>query len=82
MKHPDDPKKPLITRVPYPQTTVTAKAWCKRYGVPLADLARHNDLPRVILSDLLRGQLVGLRGKAHQGAIVLGLKPDPTKTTA
>lgn len=69
--------RPSITRVPYPQTPATAAAWTKAHGVVVAELARHNNLPRLVLVDLLRGRLRGHRGQAHRAAIVLGLKPDP-----
>lgn len=72
--------RPPITRVPYPQTPDTASAWAKAHGVAVADLARWNDLPRLVLVDLLRGRLRGHRGQAHRAAIVLGLKPDPEAT--
>ncbi len=68
---------PPITRVPYPQTPATASAWVKAHGVAVAELARHNDLPRLVLVDLLRGRLRGHRGQAHRAAIVLGLKAEP-----
>lgn len=68
---------PPIVRVPYPQTPATAAAWVKAHGVAIAELARHNNLPRLALVDLLRGRLRGHRGQAHSAAIVLGLKPDP-----
>lgn len=71
--------KPLPQRVPYPQTPETAKTWIVANGVCVSDLARAHGVPRPILVDLLRGQLVGLRGSAHKGAIVLGLKADPSK---
>lgn len=73
---------PLIARVPYPQTPETARAWIKAHGVVITDLAHLNNLPRLALSDLLRGKLRGQRGQAHRAAVVLGLKPDPTETTA
>lgn len=72
--------RPPITRVPYPQTPKTAAAWVKAHGVAVADLARHNGLPRLVLVDLLRGRLRGHRGQAHNAAIVLGLKPEPEAT--
>ena len=64
-------------RVPYPQTPATSAAWIKAHGVAVAELARQHQLPRLVLVDLLRGKLRGHRGLAHQGAIVLGLKPEP-----
>ena len=69
------PVAPL--RVPFPQTPQSAAAWCKAQGITVAGLARANDLPRLVLVDLLRGRLAGNYGKAHRAAIVLGLKPEP-----
>lgn len=69
--------EPLPSRVPYPQTPQTAHAWIRANGVCVTELARANDVPRLILVDLLREKLRGHRGQAHKGAIVLGLKADP-----
>ena len=71
---------PALKALPYPQTSDTASAWVKAHGVAVADLARLNNLPRLVLVDLLRGRLRGHRGQAHRAAIVLGLKPDPEAT--
>ncbi len=49
-------------------------------ALAVAELARHNNLPRLVLVDLLRGRLRGHRGQAHRAAIVLGLKPNPETT--
>jgi gp16 family phage-associated protein len=68
--------------LPYPQTPQSAATWIKANGVAVADLARRNSLPRLILVDLLRGKLRGHRGQAHLGAIVLGLKRDPAEVMA
>ena len=51
-----------------------------RFGQSVNTLARWNNLPRLVLVDLLRGRLRGHRGQAHRAAIVLGLKPDPEAT--
>lgn len=72
---------PLPLRVPYPQTPETAHQWLAAHGVAVSDLARHNDVPRSTLVDLLRGKQKGRYGQAHVGAIVLGLKPDPETIT-
>ncbi|MCW5650518.1 MAG: hypothetical protein KIS62_12295 [Ramlibacter sp.] len=78
MKRRNNPvARPPTTRVPYPQTPERAHAWIKAHGIAVADLARWNNLPRLVLVDLLRGRLRGHRGQAHRAAIVLGLKPDP-----
>lgn len=68
---------PACIRLPYPQTPATARQWLEAHGVAVADLARRNELDRTTLVDLLRGKQRGLRGQAHRGAIVLGLKPEP-----
>ncbi len=74
--------QPPRPRVPYPQTAETSAAWIKANGITVAALARHNQVPRPILVDLLRGRLCGNYGKAHLGAIVLGLKPEPAGAAA
>lgn len=68
---------PPPPRVPYPQTPKTAHAWLQARGIAVTDLSRYHQVPRSTLVDLLRGKQRGLRGKAHLGAIVLGLKPEP-----
>lgn len=68
---------PVLKALPYPQTPETAHQWLLANGVAVADLARWNSLPRLVLVDLLRGRLRGHRGQAHRAAIVLGLKPEP-----
>lgn len=76
MKHSTTP--PLAPRVPYPQTPETAHQWLSAHGVNVSELARQHRVPRNTLVDLLRGKQKGRRGQAHKGAIVLGLKPEPT----
>lgn len=71
---------PLPLRVPYPQTPETSYQWLVAHGVPVAELARQNQVPRSTLVDLLRGKQKGRYGQAHRGAIVLGLKPAPANT--
>lgn len=68
-------------RLPYPQTPTTAKAWIEAHGLTVTDLARRNGVPRDTLVDLLLGRGKGRYGKAHRGAIVLGLKPEPVVAT-
>lgn len=69
----------VITQLPYPQTVQSARTFIVANGLSISQLARDNDLPRLVLQDLLRphGQLKGMRGQAHHAAIVLGLKPAP-----
>lgn len=76
------PVRPPITKVPYPQTPATAHAWIKAQGVTVTDLARLNNVARLVMVDLLRGRLRGHRGQAHRAAIVLGLKPEPQTAEA
>ena len=74
------PRGPVLKALPYPQTPETAHQWLVDHGVAVTELARHNNLPRLVLVDLLRGRLRGHRGQAHRAAIVLGLKPNPETT--
>ncbi|MDP3652442.1 MAG: hypothetical protein Q8R67_12240 [Rhodoferax sp.] len=67
----------VVTNLPFPQTTTTAKEWIRAHGVNVAELARHHDIDRLVFADLLRGRLHGYRGKAHKASIILGLKADP-----
>lgn len=52
--------------------------WLRANGVNLSELARQHGLPRQVLVDLLRGKRKGHRGQAHEAAILLGLKDDPS----
>ena len=49
--------------LPYPQTTQSAQ--------------RYFGFERTVVEHLLRGQLKGRRGMAHEAAIKLGLKEQP-----
>lgn len=67
--------------LPYPQTPASASAWFKLHGICLSHWARHFDLHRFDVIDLLRtGKLKGNWGRAHRAAVLLGLKPTPTGT--
>ncbi|MCL4759747.1 MAG: hypothetical protein KJZ96_15540 [Rhodocyclaceae bacterium] len=63
--------------IPYPQTPSSARAWIRAHGLCQTELARRIGVSRLIVVDLLRGQLKGHRGDAHRAAIALGLKADP-----
>ncbi len=63
--------------LPYPQTPESANAWFISHGICKSHWAEAQGIPRMILVDLLRGRLKGLRGEAHRAAIALGLKADP-----
>lgn len=65
------------TRVPYPQTIETCRAWLHAYGVTIAWLARANGMSRWPFVELLIGRQKGLRGASHRADIILGLKPEP-----
>jgi gp16 family phage-associated protein len=68
---------PSSAPLPYPQTPASANAWFVRHGVCKAQWARDMGFDRMVVVDLLRGRLKGLRGDAHLVAIALGLKADP-----
>ena len=68
------PKKSRLVSVPFPQTPESAAAWLKANGIPVTQIAREHCIPYSILVDLLRNRLQGNYGKAHEGAIALGLK--------
>lgn len=70
-------KSPSATALPYPQTPDSANDWFIRNGVCKSDWARDMGLERMVVVDLLRGRLKGLRGQAHDAAVALGLKADP-----
>jgi gp16 family phage-associated protein len=74
----------VIKRLPYPQTVQSARTYIVAHGLSVSQLARDNNLPRLVVQDLLRpnGQLKGMRGQAHLAAIVLGLKPAPDTPAA
>lgn len=63
--------------LPYPQTPESANAWFIRHGICKTHWAQAQGINRMILVDLLRGRLKGLRGEAHNAAVALGLKADP-----
>lgn len=46
-------------------------------GVTVTDWARANGFTANIVYTLLSGRTRGRRGKAHQAAVALGLKPRP-----
>lgn len=70
-------KTPSSAPLPYPQTPESAKAWFARHGINKSAWARDLGIDRMVMVDLLRGRLKGLRGEAHHAAIALGLKADP-----
>ena len=60
--------------MPAPLTTEQARAELDRKGISLAEFCRRNDLNSNLVSDLLNGRKKGLRGKAHNAAVLLGIK--------
>lgn len=64
-------------QLPYPQTPESVNAWFISHGICKTDWAKAHEINRMVLVDLLRGRLKGLRGEAHRAAIALGLKADP-----
>ena len=69
----------MKTPLPRFQSPEACAAWLRANGVNVSQLARDNGLPRLVLVDLLRGKRKGLRGQAHQAAVLLGLQDDPSK---
>ncbi|SED48902.1 hypothetical protein [Pseudomonas anguilliseptica] len=63
--------------LPYPQTPESANAWFIRHGICKTHWAQAQGINRMILVDMLRGRLKGLRGEAHRAAVALGLKANP-----
>ncbi|MFN3987606.1 MAG: hypothetical protein ACK4KV_19115 [Rhodocyclaceae bacterium] len=74
---PKNAPAPVATLIPYPQTPASARAWIRAHGLCQTEIARTIGVNRLIVVDLLRGQLKGHRGDAHRAAIALGLKADP-----
>jgi len=68
----------MTTPLPRFKSPKDCHNWLRAHGINVSELARANDLPRLVLVDLLRGRNKGYRGKAHRAAILLGLKDDPT----
>lgn len=53
------------------------RAELRAYGVNLRAWCRERNLPYYTVRDVLHGKSKAVRGKAHQAAVALGLKPDP-----
>lgn len=68
---------PPPTRIPFPQTAQSARAWMHAHGMTVVGLARHHGMSRWPFVELLLGRQKGLRGNVHRAAIILGLKPEP-----
>lgn len=68
-----------MKRPPYPSTPDEARQWFVNHGICIADWARHYEVSRYAVFDLLRKKRKGVRGETHRTAVLLGLKPDPEK---
>lgn len=51
-------------------------------GESVAQWADKNNFPRDVVYRVLNGRSPAWRGQCHEVAVALGLKPDPSKTTA
>lgn len=56
------------------KTPAEVRTHLARHGISIAQWADSNDVPRTTVYNLLYGRLTGARGKAHQAAVLLGLK--------
>ena len=63
-------------------TPQQVKAKFQQQGVSIAQWAEKNDVDRDIVYRILNGRSVGLRGKTHEVAVKLGIKPAPSKSAA
>jgi gp16 family phage-associated protein len=76
-QHSASPKKGAIDMTPQQRKSKfiangeSIGTWADKHGFRRPDVYR-----------VLNGQSPGLRGKPHQIAVKLGIKPDPSKTTA
>jgi gp16 family phage-associated protein len=62
---------------PYPSTPWQARAWFDANGIAITDWCNAFGLDRLIVTDILRGRLKGIRGESHRAAVLLGIKADP-----
>lgn len=51
-----------------------AKAWLQAQGISIAEFARDHGLDEATTYQVLSGAKKGLRGKAHNAALALGIK--------
>lgn len=58
------------------RTPAEAKLWLQNQGVSIQAFAQAHDLDAATCYQVLDGRKKGLRGKAHQAAVALGIKPD------
>ncbi|WP_122663720.1 DNA-binding protein [Pseudomonas viridiflava] len=58
------------------RTPAEAKLWLQSHGVSVQAFAQAHDLDAATCYQLLDGRKKGLRGKAHDAAVALGIKED------
>lgn len=58
------------------RTPAEAKLWLQNHGISVQAFALAHDLDIAICCQVLDGRKKGLRGKAHQAAVALGIKSD------
>ena len=63
-------------------TPQQVKAKFQEQGVSIAQWSEQNGVNRDIVYRILNGRSVGLRGKTHEVAVKLGIKPAPSKSAA
>jgi len=59
------------------RTLEQARHWFEARGVSVSDWAKENGFPRDVVYAILAGRTRGRRGRAHQVAVALGIKPAP-----
>ena len=59
------------------RTPEQARAWLRAHGIRQKEFADSIGVPRLVITDLLRGRAIGNYGASHKAAIALGLKPAP-----
>ena len=62
-------------------TPQECKANFRARGESPGQWADKHGFERALIYRLLNGRAAGWRGKTHQAAVALGLKPDPAKST-
>lgn len=58
------------------RTPAEAKLWLQNHGISVQAFAQTHHLDAATCYQVLDGRKKGLRGKAHQAAVALGIKPD------
>lgn len=68
---------PKAPGAPVVKTAAQVRREFEENGVAISEWARLHGFNRNVVCDLLRGRTKAKRGKAHQAAVALGLKPRP-----